>query len=91
MKLALEDKHFRAPKCSKTHVPASRVSKFFPGITPPHPLGPFTRGREKEGIEKEAGEGGNGLEGEMKGKRRGQGRREEKGGIGRGGKGRWEG
>jgi hypothetical protein len=68
------------PKCAKTHLRASVISKIFPGVTPPDPL-IKGRGRGGEGKRRE-GRGGEG--------RGGKGGREERrgrGGEGRGGEG----
>jgi hypothetical protein len=67
------------PKCAKTHLRASVISKIFPGVTPPDPL-IKGRGRGGEGKRRE-GRGGEGRGG------KGGGRKEE-GGKGRGGEGR---
>jgi hypothetical protein len=63
---------YNAPKCSKSHVRASRISKNFPGAMPPHPCSKGRggemrgKGRRGRGGEEEGGRGGEekGREGE---------------------------
>ena len=83
------------PKCTKRHLRASIISKFFPGVIPPdsRQKGEGRRGWEgkgKEGKRKGKGRGGSGdrkgRRGEWKGK--GKGRWKEKEREGRKGRGR---
>jgi hypothetical protein len=78
------------PKCAKTNLHASVISKIFPEVTPPDPLlrGTGRGGERGEGV---GGKGGEGREEGMKGKEREKGGGRKKGterrreGKGRGG------
>jgi hypothetical protein len=72
------------PKCAKTHLRASVISKIFPGVTPPDPRYKGEgKGREGKGGREGAGKGGEGKGGEGRG---GKGGGRE--GEGRGGEGK---